>query len=414
MFHYSSVELAEEMGGWGRARLVWDMYRIGVDPLVYFRQNSDKKESDVLDDIAHFQNEDVNDRDIMKSFMTYLEETDENHESIQNLLPNSRKTQTLGLNALQRLENLYLPYGGSLEGATATLSLLNTSADGTTKLLVKLQDGLEVETVIIPWHDKGWSSVCISSQVGCLQGCKFCATGKMGKLRSLTSDEILSQFFFALKICRLSSNKIPPLSNVVFMGMGEPADNAEAVCKATEILTHVDLFHMGKSKVTVSTVAPSPEAFTSFKDAPCVLAWSVHAANDELRRKLVPTTKHTMSELRQGLIDTLLQKPKRLRTTMLEVALIEDVNDQPQAAKELAEFAQVLIDSVPGIKLVVNLIPFNDIGHPTYRTPSNDAVKKFQNILWENNVAAHVRTTRGDDESAACGQLTTKKSKEQQ
>ncbi len=241
------------------------------------------------------------------------------------------------------------------------------------------------------------------------QGCTFCATGRMGKLRSLTSDEILAQFFFALKMCRLSN--IPTLSNVVFMGMGEPADNAEAVCKATEILTDVDLFHMGQSKVTVSTVAPSPESFASFKDAPCVLAWSVHAANDRLRKQLVPTTKYSMHELRRGLIETLLYKPKRLRAIMLEVALIRDVNVHPEAAEELAEFAKVIIDSVPGTKLVVNLIPFNDIGHPTYRKPSNEEVKNFQNILWERGIFTHVRTTRGDDESAACGQLATRKEK---
>lgn len=193
------------------------------------------------------------------------------------------------------------------------------------------------------------------------------------------------------------------------MGMGEPADNHENVIKATEILTDVDLFHMGQSKVTVSTVAPSPDAFTSFQDAPCVLAWSVHAANDELRRKLVPTTKYPMSELRQGLIDTLLNRPKRLRATMLEVALIKDVNDHAEAAVELAEFAKVIVDSVPEIKLVVNLIPFNDTGHPTYKKPSNEAVKSFQNILWEHGIFTHVRTTRGDDESAACGQLITNK-----
>jgi len=231
----------------------------------------------------------------------------------------------------------------------------------------------------------------------------------MGKLRSLSSTEILSQFFYALKICRLGS--IPAISNVVFMGMGEPADNAKEVTKALEILTNVDLFHMGQSKVTVSTVAPSPEAFTQFKDAPCILAWSVHAANDDLRKQLVPTTKHTMNELRQGLIDALLSRPKRLRATMLEVCLISDINDGAEAAEELGEFAKVIVNSVPGVKLVVNLIPFNDIGHPTYRKPSVDKLKQFQKILWDQGIHATARTTRGDDESAACGQLATKKAK---
>lgn len=231
----------------------------------------------------------------------------------------------------------------------------------------------------------------------------------MGRQRNLSSTEILAQFFYALKICRIGS--IPDLANVVFMGMGEPADNAEEVKMALNILTNVDLFHMGQTKVTVSTVAPTPEAFSYFQDAPCVLAWSVHAANDDLRRKLVPTTKYSMAELRQGLIDTLLSRPRRLRATMLEVALIDGVNDSDEAAKELAEFIHVILESVPGIKLVCNIIPFNDIGHPSFRKPSIEKVQRFQQILWDNNVYSHIRTTRGDDESAACGQLATKRLK---
>jgi len=221
----------------------------------------------------------------------------------------------------------------------------------------------------------------------------------MGKLRNLSSTEILSQFFLALKICRLGS--IPELANVVFMGMGEPADNAEEVKAALKILTDVNLFHMGQSKVIVSTVAPSPDAFTQFKDSPCVLAWSVHAANDELRKQLVPTTKFSMTELRKGLIDTLISRPKRLRTTMLEIALIDGVNDSDEAAHELAKFAQVIIDSVPGIKLVCNLIPFNDIGHPYYRKPSMGQCERFQNILRDQNISAHGKNhvTQGNDMS---------------
>merc|ERR1712003_491559 len=134
------------------------------------------------------------------------------------------------------------------------------------------------------------STLCISSQVGCRQGCKFCATGKMGKIRSLTPDEILAQMFFAKKICRWDG--LPEISNVVFMGMGEPADNSEAVISAAEILTSVDLFQLSASKVTISTVAPSPDSFHQLSKAPCVLAWSVHAANDDLRKTLVPTTKY--------------------------------------------------------------------------------------------------------------------------
>lgn len=222
----------------------------------------------------------------------------------------------------------------------------------------------------------------------------------------MTTDEILAQMFFAKKICRLEG--LPDVSNIVFMGMGESADNAENVIKATEILTTRELFQLAAAKVTVSTVGPSPDAFKMFAKAPCVIAWSVHAANDQLRRKLVPTTKYSMVELRQGLIDALLERPANyLRTVMLEVALMKGVNDSLQEADELAEFARVITDSVPGCKLMVNLIPFNDIGNTEFQRPDAQDVEAFQKRLQERGVYAHIRTTRGDDKTAACGQLST-------
>ncbi|GKZ01004.1 hypothetical protein MPSEU_001051900 [Mayamaea pseudoterrestris] len=229
----------------------------------------------------------------------------------------------------------------------------------------------------------------------------------MGILRSLSSDEILAQMFFGRKISRIQG--LPDITNIVFMGMGEPSDNADAVIRATKILTTRECFQLSSRKVTISTVAPSPDSFRIMGKAPCVLAWSVHAADDELRKKLVPTTKYSMTELRQGLIDTLNLRHSSLRTTMLEITLIDKVNDGLDQAHELAEFAKVIVDSVSGCKLIVNLIPFNDIGHLTYRKPSIDNVWAFQKVLMDAGLRAHVRTTRGDDESAACGQLSTKR-----
>lgn len=367
------AQLAGVMGGLGRAKLVWDCYSIGIDPALFFAP---------VITLGH-----------------------DDFETIHNLLPTSRKKQRLGADALNKLAGLY-PGTGRIEGGVASLSYISQSRDSTTKMLLKLADGLEVETVIIPWNGTR-STLCISSQVGCRQGCRFCATGRMGKLRDLTSDEILAQMFFARKICRLYD--LPDVTNIVFMGMGEPADNADNVARAAEILTTRELFQLSATKVTVSTVAPSPDAFAQFAHAPCVLAWSVHAANDKLRRQLVPTTKYPMSELRQGLIDALNERSPNFRTTMLEVALMKDVNDSLDCADELADFCRVITDSVEGCKLVVNLIPFNDIGHELYEKPDHDAVVAFQKRLWSQGVYAHIRQTRGDDESAACGQLATKR-----
>jgi 23S rRNA (adenine2503-C2)-methyltransferase len=371
-------ELAEVMGGRGRALLAWDCYANGIDPALFFADPVDLGEDTV--------------------------------EALKGLFASSRRGQRLGKGALERLSSLYNSYTPSrVEGGVATLSHISQSRDSTTKLLLRLSDGLEVETVIIPWTG-GRSTLCVSSQVGCRQGCTFCATGRMGKLRSLNADEILAQLFFARKICR--QKNLPPVTNVVFMGMGEPADNKDAVIRATDIMTTRELFQLSASKVTVSTVAPTPDSFLQFAHAHCVLAWSVHAANDELRRQLVPTTKHAMTELRQGLIDTLLIRPHNFRTTMLEVALISGINDSEKEADELVDFAQVIIDEVPGCKLVVNLIPFNDIGQNRYTKPSMEAVSVFQKRLREFGLVAHIRTTRGDDESAACGQLATNKQKQ--
>lgn len=147
-----------------------------------------------------------------------------------------------------------------------------------------------------------------------------------------------------------------------------------------------------------------------------VLAWSVHAVRDELRRQLVPTTKYTMVELRQGLIETL--KKRSLRTTMVEVALIDGVNDSIREADELATFVKEITTQVPNSKLICNLIPYNDIGGggtaSSFWKPSLERVLEFQQRLQELGVYAHVRGTRGDDESAACGQLATSRKKQQQ
>lgn len=366
-------ELAEILGGRGRAQIVWDCYSIGIEP-------------------THFHGDAIQ--------LGY-----DDFESIYGMLPSQRRSQRLGAEALSKLRNLYSKQGGKVEGGVASLSYISRASDSTTKLLLRLSDGLEIETVIIPWNGQR-STLCMSTQVGCRQGCKFCATGRMGRVRNLTTDEILAQMFFAKKICRLEG--LPDVSNIVFMGMGESADNAENVIKATEILTTRELFQLAAAKVTVSTVGPSPDAFKMFAKAPCVIAWSVHAANDQLRRKLVPTTKYSMVELRQGLIDALLERPANyLRTVMLEVALMKGVNDSLQEADELAEFARVITDSVPGCKLMVNLIPFNDIGNTEFQRPDAQDVEAFQKRLQERGVYAHIRTTRGDDKTAACGQLST-------
>lgn len=241
----------------------------------------------------------------------------------------------------------------------------------------------------------------------------------MGKLRSLTTDEILVQVYYALKVCRIANNiaatrgdavtRLPKVDNIVFMGMGEPADNAHAVLSAVQTMTDRCMLGLAQSKITISTVAPDPSAFATLGQASAALAWSVHAVDDELRRRLVPTTKYSMEDLRVGLVNALQTRPNKLRRTMLEVALIAGVNDSDDDAMRLANFSRAIMNDVNGSKVVVNLIPYNAIDHPTYCAPSKERVLEFQKVLTNGGVMCYVRTTRGDDESAACGQLATKK-----
>lgn len=166
---------------------------------------------------------------------------------------------------------------------------------------------------------------------------------------------------------------------------------------------------MAKRKVTISTVAPTPDAFRELGQANTILAWSVHATTPELRKELVPTTKYSMNELRQGYLNALKMRPMKMRTTMLEVVLIDEINDSIEDADHLAQFVQEMIDEVPGMKPMVNLIPFNDIGLQKYRKPKLEQVRAFQNRMTSKGIKCFVRTTRGDEESAACGQLATKR-----
>jgi len=213
--------------------------------------------------------------------------------------------------------------------------------------------------------------------------------------------------------------KVYPIDNCVFMGMGEPADNIPAVVKAATMMTDANLFQLAPRRITISTVAPNPEVFQKLAEAPVVLAWSVHSSRDDIRRQLVPTTRHSMVELRDGLITTLRGRSKRLRNTMLEVTLLDEINDSPEHAQHLADFCKPFFEgpgAVKGIKLTVNLIPWNDISASFgpasgYRQPKEERIRAYQKVLGENGILCYVRTTRGDEENAACGMLSTKKRK---
>ena len=279
------------------------------------------------------------------------------------------------------------------------------SQDGTVKLLLELSDGLKVECVVIPISGKH-TSLCVSSQVGCSRGCTFCSTGTMGLVRNLKASEILAQVWLALKLVR--ERGLPPLVNVVFMGMGEPLNNLGAVGEAVRMLVHPDAFRLSRRNVCVSTVGPSPALIRRAGLLPCRLAWSVHAVDDDLRKALVPTTNHPMAELREAFADALGSRTdEKTQGLLVELALLRGVNDQAEHAEALADF---LARSFGRNDALVNLIPYNENGlglapGEFFQRPRLDDVYAFQRRLWSHGRLCTVRAQRGDDESSACGQL---------
>lgn len=272
------------------------------------------------------------------------------------------------------------------------------STDGTRKFLIRVAGGNVVETVFIPDGDRG--TLCVSSQVGCSLDCSFCATGKQGFNRDLTAAEIIGQVWIAAKsFGQLQANGPRVVTNVVMMGMGEPLLNFDNVVDAMNLMMHDNAYGISKRRVTLSTsgVVPQLDRLSQYTDA--CLAISLHAPNDELRNELVPINrKYPIAMLLDSAKRYIEAMPDTHRKITIEYTLIDQVNDRPHHAHQLAE----LLRDVP---VKINLIPFNPFNLSNYKRVSNNALRKFQDILMEAGYITTVRTTRGDDIDAACGQL---------
>lgn len=273
------------------------------------------------------------------------------------------------------------------------------SHDGTRKWAMRVTGGSLVETVFIPDGDRG--TLCVSSQVGCSLDCSFCATGKQGFQRDLKMSEIIGQVWLAAKsFDSLQVNAKRRVTNVVMMGMGEPLLNFDNVVNAMNIMMHDFGYGISKRRVTLSTsgVVPALRKLSSVTDVS--LAISLHAPNDTLRNELVPINKrYPIAELLEACTDYMNDLPDTHRVTTVEYTLINGVNDSPEQAYELA----ALLKDFP---CKVNLIPFNPFELSDYERPSRNRVTRFQSILIEGGLITMVRTTRGDDIDAACGQLS--------
>lgn len=270
----------------------------------------------------------------------------------------------------------------------------NQSSCGTTKFLLALPDGVSIETVLIPSETR--TTVCASSQVGCGRGCVFCATATMGLRRSLSTAEIVGQIQLALAgVVRAA---MPPLRNVVFMGMGEPLDNWVPVRQAVAILTDPLAYGFAPKHVTISTVGTSPMAVRKMAEVPAQIAWSIHAAEDGLRLRLVPTSQYPMADLRQAFLEVVRAKRQPV---FVEMTLIKDQNDGDAEARALAEFLQPF---QPDVR--VNLLPMNP-GRTGLVASDPERAVRFRQLLRSRGYFCAIRHPRGAEQNAACGQLAT-------
>jgi 23S rRNA (adenine2503-C2)-methyltransferase len=271
------------------------------------------------------------------------------------------------------------------------------SSDGTRKWLLSLDGGNAIETVYIPEPSRG--TLCISSQVGCALECTFCSTGKQGFNRNLSVAEIIGQVRFAVQALA-DEGRERPVTNVVFMGMGEPLLNFNNVVAAAAIMTDDDAYGLSKRRVTLSTSGVVPALYRLAEVTDISLAVSLHAPNDALREQIVPLNrKFPIAELLPACRNYIQDKPHRKITW--EYVMLDGVNDHDEHARELARLLE-------GIPSKINLIPFNPFPAADYRRSSDERILRFARILQAAGYTTTTRRTRGDDIDGACGQLVGK------
>ncbi|MGS4945803.1 23S rRNA (adenine(2503)-C(2))-methyltransferase RlmN [Meridianimarinicoccus sp. RP-17] len=276
------------------------------------------------------------------------------------------------------------------------------SSDGTRKYLVRIAGGHEVETVYIPEEDRG--TLCISSQVGCTLTCSFCHTGTQRLVRNLTAAEIVGQVMLARDDLgewplpgRNPKDETRLLSNIVLMGMGEPLYNFDAVRDAMKIAMDPEGISLSRRRITLSTSGVVPEIARCAEEIGCLLAVSFHATTDEVRDRLVPINKRWNIET---LLDALRAYPRLSNSERItfEYVMLHGVNDSDEDARRLVKL-------IEGIPAKINLIPFNEWPGAPYTRSSNNRIRAFADIIYKAGYASPIRTPRGEDIMAACGQL---------
>ncbi len=326
----------------------------------------------------------------------------------QQLVSDFAAMSNLPLTLRQRLEE------EACIGSGIVRSEQHSKDDRTRKILLELEDGRLIESVLMLYPPLGESSaratVCVSSQAGCAFGCTFCATGQMGFDRHLSAGEIVMQVLYFARQLRATpwsapglpgSKTINHITNIVLMGMGEPLHNYDNVLQALRILNSGDGFTLGARHMTISTVGVVP-AIRKLSHEPLQvnLAISLHAPTDELRGQTMPINrKYPLEELFAACEDYIAETGRQVT---FEYVLLSGVNDTPEHAQQLAALLVPLKQFAH-----VNCIPVNATA-ASYSTPGPDAIRAFRNVLFERGVSNSVRAERGDDIAAACGQLRTR------
>jgi 23S rRNA (adenine2503-C2)-methyltransferase len=269
--------------------------------------------------------------------------------------------------------------------------------DGCFKWIVEVNSGSSIEMVYIP--EAGRGTLCISSQAGCSLDCKFCATGKQGFNSDLTTAEIIGQLWLVNQAFNTFGSKAPrKVTNVVMMGMGEPLMNFENVMDAVSLMMEDNCYGLSKRRVTISTSGVVPKIYEMQEYTDASIAVSLHAPNDELRSEIVPINrKYPIKELLNS-VNAYLDSLTDNRVATIEYILISGVNDHRQHARELAE----VLKATP---CKINLIPFNPFEGSDYNRSKDSAISNFRKILQDAGYIVTIRTTRGDEIGAACGQL---------
>ncbi|MBB1087650.1 23S rRNA (adenine(2503)-C(2))-methyltransferase RlmN [Lysobacter sp. SG-8] len=277
------------------------------------------------------------------------------------------------------------------------------STDGTHKWLLGMDAKNAIETVYIP--DKGRGTLCVSSQVGCALNCQFCSTATQGFNRNLSTAEVIGQVWVAARHLGNVPHQQRRLTNVVMMGMGEPLANFDNVVRAMSIMRDDLGYGLANKRVTLSTAGMVPMIDRLGEESDVSLAVSLHAANDELRTRLVPLNKkYPIAELMDACVRYALRK--RGTSVTFEYTLMKGVNDQPEHARELVRLMRDFDRRVQMKDAAkVNLIPFNPFPGTAFERPDDVAIRAFQKLLNNAGMIAPVRRTRGDDIDAACGQL---------